>query len=117
MNTFLKLIDPYRWLIAGFLVFALIAGVTLAYKSHAEGLREEGRAEVRAEWEAANETAQAKQDEQIATADAGLTVEKEVIKKVYIDRIQKVKVYVPSPATSCPADPDFVGMFNGTTKP
>jgi hypothetical protein len=114
MSNFLKLLDPYRWLIGGFAMLVLIVAGVFGVQAYNEGLREEGRAEVRAEWKAANETAQAKQDEQIDTADAGLTVEKEVIKKVYIDRIQKVNVYVPSPATACPADPDFVRLYNST---
>jgi hypothetical protein len=35
----------------------------------------------------------------------------EVIKTVYRDRIKEVKVYVPT--GTCPADSDFVRVFNG----
>lgn len=112
--TFIK---QYLNIILTFGLLVLIVAGVFGVRAYNESLREEGRAEIRAEWKAFNETAQVKQDEQIDTADAGLTVEKEVIKRVYIDRIKKVNVYVPEPATACPADPDFVRLFNAADKP
>ncbi|WP_288077877.1 hypothetical protein [Pseudomonas sp.] len=71
----LKLLDPYRWLIAALLLAAAVAGGATAWKSHKNGLIEQGRAEVRAEYQAAENAAQRESLREIARLT---TVNKEI---------------------------------------
>lgn len=106
----LKLLDPYRWLI-GALIAAAVAGSAMWYRT---SLIEKGREEVRAEWKKASAQAQTEQDQKTDAAEKTLTVEVEVVRTVYRDRTKEVIKYVPAPATHCPADDEFVRLFNGT---
>lgn len=110
MNRLLDIMSPTRWAILGVVILALLAAFL---GIHYYGITK-GRAEVHAEWDKAKAEAQATQEAQTDAAVETLVQEVEVIKTVYRDRIKEVKVYVPSPATTCPADPDFVRLFNAT---
>ena len=108
MKDFLALMNPTRWAIAGAVLLALIAALI---GIHAAGAAS-GRAEVRAEWEKAKAEAQANQDAKTDRAEQVLVQEVEVVRTVYRDRIKEVNVYVPTPGTTCPADAEFVRLFN-----
>ena len=71
-----------------------------------------GRAEVQARWDAAVADAKAAQQTKNTKATAAVATEVEVVRTVYKDRIKEVTRYVPNPDTHCPADDDFVRMFN-----
>lgn len=62
----MRFIEEYLRLIIGVAIFAAVAVGALAYKSHANGLREEGREEIRAEWQAATNVELAARDKHIA---------------------------------------------------
>jgi hypothetical protein len=66
MDALAKLLDPYRWLIAGVLLLAVVAGGASAWKIHKNGLIEIGRKEVRAEWQAADNDTLREQSREIA---------------------------------------------------
>jgi hypothetical protein len=87
---------------------AALAGLLAA--AHSLGVKA-GRAEVQARWDLASAEARARAAERVDKAEAGYVQEVEVVKTVYRDRIKEVKVYVPT-AGSCPADDDFVRLFN-----
>lgn len=74
-----------------------------------------GRKEVQAQWDKATEEATAAQAAQNETATTTMTTEVEVVRTVFRDRIKEVTRYVPNPDTHCPADPEFVRLFNGAT--
>lgn len=71
-----------------------------------------GLKEKQTEWDLA--TANAKEIQSTANDDATETnfQEVEVIKWKTIERKTEVTKYVPNPDTSCPADADFVRLFN-----
>jgi len=72
-----------------------------------------GRKEVQDLWDLSVKQAteaQATQNEEATTAAA---IEVEVVRTVYQDRIKEVTRYVPNPDTRCPADLEFVRLFNG----
>jgi len=108
VNRIFDIMNPTRWAVAGAVLLALLAAI---WGIHYYGITK-GRAEVRAEWDKAKADAQAIQDAKTDAAVETLVQEVEVIKTVYRDRIKEVKVYVPNPNTVCPADPDFVRLFN-----
>jgi hypothetical protein len=72
-----------------------------------------GRKEVQERWDKAVEDAKKTQSGQNTAATATVTKEVEVIRNVFHNRIKEVTRYVPNPDTHCPADADFVRMFNG----
>ena len=108
MTALLAWFSPTRWAILFGLLLALMAGLA---GLHRHGVNT-GREEVRAEWAQAREEAQAIQDAQAQAAAQVLTEEVEVIRTVYRDRIKEVTKYVPTAGTQCPADPEFVRLFN-----
>lgn len=108
MGRLLDLMSPTRWALAGAVLLALIGAL---WGIHAAGVST-GRAEVRAEWDKSRAAAQDKQDAKTEQADRVLIQEVEVVRTVYRDRIKKVTTYVPTPGTSCPADADFVRLYN-----
>jgi hypothetical protein len=108
MTALLAWFSPTRWaILAGFLLALLAALAGL----HRHGVNA-GREEVRAEWAMAKANAQATQNAQAQAAEQVLSEETEVIRIVYRDRIREVIKYVPSPDTTCPADSEFVRLFN-----
>ncbi len=108
MGRLLDLMSPTRWALAGAVLLALIGAL---WGIHAAGVST-GRAEVQAQWDRAKVEAQAKQAEQNTAATKEVIVTETVIETKYKDRIKEVIKYVPTPGTTCPADPDFVRMFN-----
>ena len=108
VRDIIAFMNPTRWAILGVVILAFLAAV---WGVHYYGITK-GRAAVLAEWDKAKADAKAIQDAQADAAVETLVQEVEVIKTVYRDRIKEVKVYVPSPTTACPADPDFVRLFN-----
>jgi len=109
MKDLLSLMSPTRWAVLGAVLLALLAAL---WGIHRHGYSA-GAAAIRAEWDQAKATAQATQDAKTEKAAEALVQEVEVIRTVYRDRTKEVIKYVPAPATVCPADADFVRLFNG----
>ena len=112
IKDFLALMNPTRWAIAGGVLLALLLAL---WGLHRHGVNT-GRAEVRAEWDQAKASAEAAQEQRTEQAAETLVQEVEVIRTVYRDRTKEVIKYVPSPATVCPADAEFVRLFNGADR-
>jgi hypothetical protein len=72
-----------------------------------------GRTEVQAQWDQATKEATEAQAAQNTAATSATATEVEVVRTVFRDRIKEVTRYVPNPDTHCPADPEFVRLFNG----
>jgi hypothetical protein len=85
-------------------------------EASAEGV-EAAQFTVRAECEEAHriaaEAAGKTQQGQNEQATKEVIVTETVTKTQYRDRIKEVIRYVPKPDTTCPADPEFVRLFNG----
>lgn len=112
MKDFLALMNPTRWaILAGVVAVLLALAGGVAVKIHYAGV-ETGRTEVQAKWDKAVAEAEGKQAEQSAKATDKYIEEREVVRVVYRDRIKEIKTYVPSPGTSCPADPGFLQRYN-----
>lgn len=71
-----------------------------------------GKKEVQTKWDAAIDSAKNLQGEQNDSATGKQTEEVQTAKTVYIDRIKEVTKYVPAQNSSCPADDNFVRLFN-----
>jgi hypothetical protein len=110
MINILNWFSPTRWAILAVVLLALLASLA---GLHRHGVNS-GREEVRKEWAQARESAQAEQDARTEQAAQILTEEVEVIRTVYRDRIKEVTKYVPTPGTACPADHEFVRLFNAS---
>lgn len=108
MNAIIKLLDPYRWLIGGLLAFAVSAGV-LWWRS---SLIADGRALCEEEHRIALAKAQKAQGEENTVATKEVIKVETLIETKYRDKIKEVIKYVPSPATPCIADADFLRQFN-----
>ena len=97
---------------------ALSTGAYLWHGRQVDGLHDEayaaGQAEVQARWDAAREQATDTQAGQNTEATKEVIVTETVTQTQYRDRIKEVIRYVPKPDTVCPADPEFVRLFNGT---
>lgn len=104
----LKFLDPYRWLIGGVLVVALVGG--LLYYRHS--LIAQGRAECEEAHRVAAEEAAKTQQGQNEQATKEVIVTETVTETKYRDRIKEVIRYVPQAGTVCPADADFLRLFN-----
>jgi hypothetical protein len=100
--------NPTRWVMLG-LVVSAISG---AYLWHRNSLIAIGRAECEAAHKAAKDSAIAVQGEQNVEATKEIVVTETLIETKYKDRIKEVIRYVPTPGTVCPADPEFVRLFN-----
>ena len=98
-------------------IAVLAAGLSVMMVLGVAGIYFAGRAagaeSVQRQWDLAKAEAQALVDAQVAGALDAHVHEVEVIRTVYRDRIKEVKVYVPSD-NSCPADAEFVRLFNGS---
>ena len=71
-----------------------------------------GKEQVQKEWDAAIESARTVQADQNESATGKQSEEVQTAKTIYIDRIREVTKYAPAENSSCPADPDFVRLFN-----
>lgn len=112
MTALIAWFSPTRWAILAGVLLALIAAL---WGIHAHGVGQ-GRAEIQARWETAKAQATAAQAAQVEAAEKTLIQEVEVIRTVYRDRIKKVIEYAPTPGTQCPADPDFVRLYNNAAR-
>jgi hypothetical protein len=110
MNNILAWFNPTRWAILGAVVLALGCGIT--WGVHA--IKDAGRAEVRAEWDAANEQAVAAQAKQNQDATVEHATETGAANVIYQTKIKKVIEYVQknNGTVVCPADAEFIGLFN-----
>lgn len=108
MNNLLAWFSPTRWAVLGVLLLTL-SGFFFWYRGE---LIQNGRDEVRTQWAEAIEKAKEAQAaaNTVATAAAVKTITLQ--KLVYVDRIKEVNKYVPAPNTVCPADDDFVRLYN-----
>jgi len=106
----------WAWLAALAVVAAAIWGVLSWHEGKVTAAHERdlaaGRAEVQERWDKAVDDAKTAQADANTKATDQVATEVEVIRTVYRDRIKEVIKYVPSPDTDCPADADFVRMFN-----
>jgi hypothetical protein len=104
--------------IAAALGAALLGGAVLWHGYQVAAVKAEafkaGQADVQARWDVARQQAQAEQDKRTSAAESALVEEVEVVRTVYRDRIKEVTKYVPAPGSQCPADPEFVRLFNAT---
>jgi hypothetical protein len=109
----------WAWLAALALVGLAIWGALTWHDNKVDAIYtgglEAGRKEVQDRWDKAVYDAKDAQAAQNTTATAAMTTEVEVIRTVFRDRINEVTRYVPNPDTHCPADPEFVRLFNGAT--
>lgn len=71
-----------------------------------------GQAEVQGRWDKATQEAQGAQDLANANATADFETGKAQAETVYVYRTKEITKYVPHPDTHCPADADFVRLFN-----
>jgi hypothetical protein len=108
VTALLALMNPTRWAVLGAVLLALLAAL---WGLHRHGYNA-GADAVFAEWARAKAQAQADQDARTEQAEKTLIEETEVIRYVYRDRFKEVTQYVPIPGTTCPADADFVRLFN-----
>jgi hypothetical protein len=94
-----------------------VAGGWLWHGWQVDGVRDTafkaGQAEVQARWDVASKRAIDAQSDQNSTATKEVIVTETVTQTKYRDRIKEVIRYVPKPDTTCPADPEFVRLFNG----
>ena len=105
-------------LLAGVVVFGLaVWGVLTWHAGQVSDVYDSGvafgRTEVQAQWDQATKEATEAQAAQNTAATSATATEVEVVRTVYQDRIKEVTRYVPNPDTHCPADPEFVRLFNG----
>lgn len=107
-------VNRARRVLISVVVAALASAAALAgYLWHRGQLIELGRAEIRAEWELAKAQAEVKSSEAVQAQTTAHADDKNEIQIRYIERQKEVVKYVPSTDSSCPADADFVRLFNG----
>lgn len=116
MTAFFKVIAAACSVVPGW-IWALILSGVIAYGAvRSPQIREEGREEIRAQHRIDIAVAKDKQAGQNDSATKETIVTETVIETQYRDRIKEVIRYVPTPGTVCPADPDFVRLFNGADR-
>jgi hypothetical protein len=97
-----------KWFQRGALVLALIA----AFLWYRNSLIQEGRAECQEAQRVVAAEAEKIQQGQNEQATKEVIVTETVTQTKYRDRIQEVIRYVPQAGSVCPADPDFLRLFN-----
>lgn len=100
--------NPTRWAI---LVLSLI-GLGLMAWAGIEMLIGVGEKRVQAKWDKAKSEAIEIQGKQNTTATKEVIVTETITETKYRDRIKEVIRYVPKLGTTCPADDEFVRLFN-----
>jgi hypothetical protein len=101
-------VNPYRW-VAALVCIAVVVGAFFWYR---HSLIEQGRAECEEAHRVAAEAAGKTQQGQNEQATKEVIVTETVTETKYRDRIQEVIRYVPQAGTVCPADSDFLRLFN-----
>ena len=102
--------NPTRWAI-----FACsLIGLGLMAWAGVEMLIGVGEKRVHAKWDLAKSEAIEVQGGQNTAATKEVIVTETITETKYRDRIKEVIRYAPKPGTVCPADPEFVRLFNGT---
>jgi hypothetical protein len=101
-------VNPTRWAI-GLVCVAIVVGGFLYYR---HTLIEQGRAECEEAHRIAAEAAAKTQQGQNEQATKEVIVTETVTETKYRDRIQEVIRYVPQAGTVCPADANFLRLFN-----
>lgn len=109
MKALLDWFNPTRWIALGVVVVAIVSG----YLWHRNSLIEIGRAECEAAHKVAAAAAATVQAGQDTAATKEVIVTETITETKYKDRIKEVIRYVPTNGTVCPADPEFVRLFNG----
>lgn len=97
-----------RLALAGIVISALVLGHN-AYRAH---LIDIGRQEVQSAWDAAKASAAEKSATQVQEQTTGHDDDKKQIEVRYVWRTKEVVKYEAKPGTSCPADADFVRLYN-----
>ena len=110
MSELLGWFNPTRWVALGVILAVLGLGGYL-YRGHLIGL---GYAKCQAEHKLAAGQAATKQGGQNTTATKEVIKTETVIEYRYRDKIEEVTRYEPTPGTVCPADADFLRLYNGT---
>lgn len=110
MSELLGWFNPTRWVALGVILLALGIGGYL-YREHLIGL---GYAKCQDEHKRAAGQAASKQGGQNTAATKEVIKTETVIEYRYRDKIKEVIRYEPSPGTVCPADADFLRLYNGT---
>lgn len=111
--------QPVRWKLYALAFAAGAAALGAAAWWHAaqvERVKSEafaaGQAEVQGRWDKVTEEAKDAQDLANTDATAGYETGKAQAETVYVYRTKEITKYVPHPDTHCPADTDFVRLFN-----
>ena len=116
---------PFRWKLYA-MAFAggaaALGGAVWWHAAKVERVKSEafaaGQAEVQGRWDKASSEARDAQDQANTDATAGYETGKAKAETVYVYCTKEITKYVPHPDTRCPADADFVRLFNdagGTT--
>jgi hypothetical protein len=100
--------NPYKWA-AALVCVAVVVGGFLYYR---HSLIAQGRAECQEAQRVAAAEAEKIQKGQNEQATKEVIVTETVTQTKYRDRIQEVIRYVPQAGSVCPADPDFLRLFN-----
>lgn len=100
--------NPWRWVVA-LVCVAVVIGAFLWYR---HSLIAQGRAECEEAHRVAAEEAAKTQQGQNEQATKEVIVTETVTETKYRDRIKEVIRYVPQAGTFCPADADFLRLFN-----
>ena len=101
-----------RPVMLGGLALYFVASIGCAFASSIEMLIGVGEKRVQAKWDKAKSEAIEIQGEQNTTATKEVIVTETITETKYRDRIKEVIRYVPKPGTTCPADDEFVRLFN-----
>ncbi|MCK9515653.1 MAG: hypothetical protein WCZ20_01345 [Hydrogenophaga sp.] len=110
---------PSRWQLYALLIAAgaaAMGGATWWHAAQVQRVKADayaaGQAEVQGRWNKATQDAKDGQERLNADATAGYETGKAEAETVYVYRTKEITKYVPHPDTHCPADADFVRLFN-----
>lgn len=106
----------WSWLLWLAIGASAVGGATWWHGAQVERVKSEafaaGQAEVQGRWDNANLAAKDAQDLANTNATADYDTGKAQAETVYVYRTKEITKYVPHPTTRCPADADFVRLFN-----
>lgn len=118
-SLFSRALKPVRWKVYAMTFAAGAAALGGAVWWHAaqiDRVKAEafsaGQAEVQGRWDKASSEARDTQAQANEDATAGYETGKAKAETVYVYRTKEITKYVPHPDTHCPADADFVRLFN-----
>lgn len=118
----LAFLNPYRWLIYGGLVLAVVFGGAVLKHRYDEEQRDIGRAEVQAKWDTAKAaTAKVVEDQRARNIELQRAAEKKYVvtqkaqDHYFTKTITEIR-YAAAPLASCPVPPELVRLLNNSAK-